>query len=113
MTLPMAPRFPGGYVIRVKMRFDLAEAIFHAAGAQVSHRHVTPPPGTQSRCFLLPDNTMAYLAIDTSTTPPTVSKIATGLGGAGREAKWSWDNIMTKPLESLELQPNPVPRPRY
>jgi hypothetical protein len=106
----LQPTFPGGYTVRIGMPVELAQSIFHAAGARIVYDFSTrPAAGTDVRGLLLPDNTMVYLAFDSKTS--AITHLATGLGGAGPTPNFSWDSATN--LKVLSLKPNPIPRPRY
>ena len=107
MRRPMTATFPGGYVIRTGMRYELAGSIFHAAGAEFSSaidkRH---HPDLSYKGYLLPDYTMVYLRIQDRDGRKHIQSMGIGLPGQGYDKNWPWNDKKKNSLGKLHLKPN-------
>ena len=107
MRRPMTPTFPGGYVIRSGMRYELAGSIFQAAGAKrFSAIHNKQYRDESYKCYLLPDYTMVYLRLGDRDGRKYIRSMGIGLAGGGYDKTWPWDDKKKNSLEKLHLKPN-------
>ncbi len=107
MHRPMTATFPGGYVIRAGMRYELARSIFHAVGAKgslaVHYRHT---PDESYKGYVLPDNTMVYMRLRDRDGRQYIRSMGIGLPGQGYDRAWPWDDKKKNSLGKLHLKPN-------
>lgn len=110
MTQHQKPKFPGGYVLKVGMRSELALEILSSVGCisepakQFAEEKPIPNFGYGLRC-LMPDNTMIYLSVVLDAGQPVILSIGRGETGQGDDPKWSWYNADRNGLKELDLSP--------